>query len=68
MPKQLRTKNVDKSFCITRRELIAWLTQNPVFDDNTPILLKCGGRNYRFAEFMTVAGKPVLIGKRGAKD
>lgn len=59
---------MDSSFCMTRRELVGWLNSNPAFDDKTPVVLKCGGRNFRLAAFETVAGKPVLIGKRGKRD
>ena len=66
MPKRLRTKDVDKSFCMTRRELIGWISND--FEDSTPVLLKCGGKNYRLTAFKTISGKPVLVGRRGVKD
>jgi hypothetical protein len=73
MPKQLKIKNVNSSFCLTVRELKAFLnTATPLtangIDENIPVLLKCGGRNYRLLSFKLVSGKPVLIGKRSARD
>ena len=72
MPKQLRTKNVNASFCMTVRELAAWLVQQSPSQDtmsnSTPVILKCGGKNFRLAKMDVVAGKPVLVGKRGSQD
>ena len=65
MPKKLKVSNVDRSFCMTVRELRGILTQ---YAEDVPVILKCGGKNYRFTSFECVAGKPVLIGKRGIRD
>jgi len=62
--KQLKIKNVDASYCITVREVKGWLNS---FNDNEPVILKCG-RNFRLAAFKNANGKPVLIGKRSARD
>ena len=63
--KQLRTKDVDSKFCLTAREITPFLA---TFDPSTPIMLKCGGKNFRLGGISTVAGKPVLVGRRGKKD
>ncbi len=71
MPKQLRTANVNRDFCMTVRELAGWLATSQTigkFDAASPIVLKCGGKNYRLSGFNIVAGKPVLTGKRGTRD
>lgn len=68
MLKKLNIKNIDKSFCMTRRELTNWISSTPEFEDNTPIVLKCAGKNYRLSGLTIVAGKPVLVGKRGKND
>ncbi len=66
--KKLNTSKIDSSFCMTRRELVGWLLSTPAFDDSTPIVLKCNGRNYRLGAFNVVAGKPILVGRRGKRD
>jgi hypothetical protein len=72
MPKQLKAADVDSKFCITVRELAAFLTQaspNQSTDENpAPVLLNCGGKNYRLASFRFLGGKPILVGKRGKRD
>lgn len=71
MPRQLRTKNVDSSFCLTVRELKGLLrnaNELNQIEDSTPVVLKCANRNYRLTGFSIVAGKPVLKGRRGKKD
>lgn len=68
MPKKkLTTSDVDSSFCLTKRELIGWLASQG-FDDRTPVLLKCNGKNYRLKKFKITGGKPILIGQRSARD
>ena len=62
--KQLKIKNIDAKFCLTVREMKSWLSQ---FSDDQPVILKCG-RNFRLAKFENKNGKPVLIGKRSARD
>lgn len=68
MKRKLNTAAVDSAYCMTRREIVGWLTNTPEFDDKTPIIMKCNGRNYRLSAFKVVSGKPVLIGKRGKRD
>lgn len=65
MPKQIKIANVDSKFCMTVRELRGALS---TFDENSPVIIKVNGKNYRYAEFQTTNGKPVLIGKRGQRD
>jgi hypothetical protein len=64
MSKQLKIKNVDSKFCLTVREVKGWLTQ---FPDDQPIILNCG-KNFRLAKFENKNGKPVLVGRRSARD
>jgi hypothetical protein len=68
MPKKLKIKDITPSYCMTRKELIGWLTSNPSFTDTSTIILKCNGRNYRLGAIETIAGRPMLIGKRGMRD
>jgi hypothetical protein len=62
---QLRAKNIDGKLCLTVRELKAYLNH---FQDSDPIILNCGRKNYRFSQLNTVDKKPVLVGKRSARD
>ena len=62
--KQLRVKNVDRSFSLTAKEAIGWLS---TFGD-APVILKCNNKNFRLARFAIVDNKPILIGKRGKND
>lgn len=62
--KQLKIKNIDSKFCLTVRELKGWLN---TLNENEPVILKCG-RNFRLAKFKNSNGKPVLIGKRSARE
>lgn len=67
MPKQLRIKDVDKSLCLTVRELNGFLQNlggQDATQNTTPVILKCGGRNFRLAALQDEKGTPVLVGKR----
>ena len=62
----LRVSKVDRSFSLTAGEVKNWLGQT--FKDDEPVVLKCNNKNFRLAGLDTVAGKPVLIGRRGRSD
>ena len=67
MPKQLRIKDVDRSLCLTVRELDGFLQNlggQDATQNVTPVILKCGGKNYRLASVRDERGVPVLVGKR----
>jgi hypothetical protein len=69
MPKKLKISDVGSDYCLTVRELNGFLTQQGDPSMNTtPVLLKCGGRNYRLAKFSIVAGKSVLVGQRTRRE
>jgi hypothetical protein len=67
MPKQLRIKTVDATFAVTIAQLTNWLTGGQ-YQIDSPVILKCGGKNYRLARVFNKGGKPVLIGRRRASD
>lgn len=71
MPKKLRISNIDSKFSITVRELNGFLQNlggQPATENKTPIVLKCGGRNYRLYAMRDERGTPVLVGRRGKRD
>lgn len=58
---------MDKSRCLTVCELNGFLQtfgDQDATQNMTPVILKCGGKNYRLASVRDERGIPILIGKR----
>ena len=56
-----RVRNIDVSECYSVGEVINHLKRYP---NDTPVILKCSGKNFRICSNCEIDGKPILVGGR----